>query len=183
MELDSYDQPNILFLRGCFICDCSSIEDLFDEQLVKQSLPESDLLYANTIVYDSIPKQFTSVDLWIKKTNLKCWSCDCNFHNAPIFVPASIERSETIDQLTGSMDTLGNFCSWNCAAQYINTHFAGNKRWEKHELLKLLYKIFTGDIIDEIIQSPPKTNMEQYGGKESQYDYQQNLLVMNNNSP
>lgn len=179
MNLDSYDQPNILFLSGCFLSDCSSIEDLFDEQLVNQ-LPENELYEVKDTVFDSMHRTFTSVDTWVKKTNLKCWSCDCNFHNAPIFIPSSIERSDVVGQLTGSMDTLGNFCSWNCASQYINIHFTGNSKWEKHELLKLLYKIFTGTTIEEIIESPSKTIMEQYGGKKTQQEYKDNLLKLNN---
>lgn len=179
MELSSYEQPNILFLRGCFLRGCSSIEDLFDEQLVKQSMPENELYDVKDIMFDKIPKQFTSVDKWVKKTNLKCWSCDCNFHNVPVFIPTSVERSDSVGQLTGSMDTLGNFCSWNCAARYINTYFTGSEKWEKHELLKLLYKIFTGNSIYEIVPSPPKTLMKQYGGKMSHQEYRETLIKLN----
>jgi hypothetical protein len=179
MELNSYDQPNILFLRGCFINDCSSIEDIFDEQLVSQSMIERELYDVKEIVFDTIPKIFTGVETWIQKINIKCWSCDCNFHNIPVFVPSSIERSDNVGQLTGSMDTLGIFCSWNCAAQYINMFFTGCEKWEKHELLKLLYKIFTGKTIEEIIPSPSKTIMKQYGGNKSQQEYRENLIKLN----
>jgi hypothetical protein len=181
MDLDSYDQPNILFLCGCFICDCSSIEDLFDEQLVYQSLTENELYEVDDNSFDIIPKQFISVELWVKKTNLKCWSCDCTFHNSPVFIPSSIERTDNDDQHVWSMGTLGNFCTWNCASQYINLHFTHSDKWEKHELLKLLYKIFNNTIIDEIIQSPPKTIMKQYGGKLTQREYQENMITLNKN--
>lgn len=179
MELNSYNQPNILFLRGCFTEDCSSIEDLFDEQLVNRSIPETERYESKVIVYDTIPNKFTSVDKWIKKTNLKCWSCDCNFHNIPVFIPSSLERSETVGEITGSIDTIGNFCSWNCASLYINLHYTGNEKWEKHELLKLLYKIFTNIVINDIVPSPPKNTMEQYGGKKTQKEYRVNLLKLN----
>jgi hypothetical protein len=178
MELDSYNQPDILFLRGCFISDCSSIEDLFDEHLVNQSLLDNNYDIKD-IPFDRIEKQFTTMENWIKKTNIKCWSCDCNFHNIPIFIPSSIERSDVVGQLTGSMDTLGNFCSWNCASLYINMNFISNEKWERHELLKLLYKIFTGNDINEIVQSPPKTIMKQYGGKITQQEYQNILIKLN----
>jgi hypothetical protein len=181
MNLDPCDQPIVLFLDGCFICDCSSIEDLFDEQLVYQSLTDNELYEVSDNSFDTIPKQFISVELWVKKTNLKCWSCDCTFHNSPVFIPSSIERSDNDNQITGSMGTLGNFCSWNCASQYINMNFTCSDKWEKHELLKLLYKIFNNTIIDEIIQSPPKTAMKQYGGKLTQYEYQENMMKLNKN--
>lgn len=179
MDLDNYNQPNILFLRGCFLSDCSSIEDLFDERLVIQSMPEDDLYDVKEVVYNDIPRHFTSLDSWVKKTNVKCWSCDCNFHNVPIFVPISLERSDIEEKKCGNMDTLGNFCSWNCAAQYINLHFNGCEKWEKHELLKLLYKIFTGSTIEEIVESPPKTMMKQYGGKKTQQEYREELSTLN----
>ena len=179
MELSSYDQPNILFLRGCFIGDCNSIEDMFDEQLVNQSMPECELYQISDTLYDEIPKRFISKEKWINNTNLKCWSCDCNFHNVPVFVPASLERSDNVEQLCGSMDVMGNFCSWNCAAQYINLHFTGSEKWEKHELLKLLHKIFTGSSIDEIVPSLPKTLMKQYGGKKTSQEYRETLMTLN----
>jgi hypothetical protein len=179
MELSSYDQPNILFLRGCFIGDCNSIEDMFDEQLVNQSMPECEIYQISDTVYDEIPKRFTSKEKWINKTNIKCWSCDCNFHNVPVFVPTSLERSDSVVQTYGSMDVLGNFCSCNCAAQYINLHFTGSEKWEKHELLKLLHKMFTGSTIDYIVPSPPKTLMKQYGGKKTQQEYREILMKLN----
>lgn len=179
LSLDSYDQPNILFLRGCFVSDCNSIEDLFDERIIDASMVDSEIYDTKDIVYDKIPKVFTSVSEWIQQTNLKCWSCDCNFHNVPIFIPTSLEKSDDTDNICGSMDTLGNFCSWNCAALYINLHYMGSNRWEKHELLKLLYKIFTKTTIDEIVQSSPKTNMEQYGGKQTQQEYRNELMKLN----
>jgi hypothetical protein len=179
MELDSYDQPNILFLRACFIGDCSNIEDLFDEHIVNQSNLDPGFYDIKDIEYDQIPERFNGIETWIQNTNLKCWSCDCNFHTIPIFIPASIERSDNVGQLTGSMDVLGNFCTWNCAMQYINLHFTGEEKWEKHELLKLLCKIFTGVLINDIIQSPPKTIMQQYGGKKTQQEYRENLTGLN----
>ena len=179
LSLDSYDQPNILFLRGCFLGDCNSIEDMFDEQLVNQSMTECEIYEMSNTIYDEIPKTFTTKEEWTKKTNLKCWSCDCNFHNVPVFIPNSLERSESVDNTYGNMDVLGNFCSWNCAAQFINLYYTGTEKWEKHELLKLLYKNFTGSTIDEIVPSPPKTQMKQYGGKKTQKEYRDMLITLN----
>lgn len=179
ISLDSYDQPNILFLRGCFLGDCNSIEDIFDEQLVNQSMSECEIYQISEAVYDEIPKIFTTKEEWVKKTNLKCWSCDCNFHNVPVFVPTSLERSDIVGKTCGSIDVLGNFCSWNCAALYINLHYSGIEKWEKHELLKLLYKQFTGSSIEYIVPSPPKTQMRQYGGKKTQQEYRETLIILN----
>lgn len=179
LTLDSYNQPNILFLRGCFLNDCNSIEDMFDEQLVNRSMLDSGIYQEKEIEYDTIPPLYTSDNTWIKQTNIKCWSCDCNFQNIPIFIPTSIERSNNVEVMYGSMDTLGNFCSWNCAALYINTYYTRDEKWEKHEMLKVLYKVFTGSDIDYIVPSPPKTQMIQYGGKKSKQEYRSILMTLN----
>lgn len=179
MELGNYNHPNILFLQGCFLEDCSSIEDMFDEQLVNQSFANTEPYDVKDIVYDTIPKRFTSLETWVKKTNLKCWSCNCNFHNVPIFVPSVLEKSENTGQICGHIDTIGNFCSWNCAAQYINLYFTGIDKWEKHESLKLVYKLFTGKHIDDIVPSPSKTCMLHYGGKMTQQEYRESIISLN----
>lgn len=179
LKLDSYDQPNILFLRGCFLEDCNSIEDLFDERLVSESMPENKLYDIKDISYDKIPTYFTLIDKWTKKTNLKCWLCDCNFHNMPIFIPTVIENSDNLDSVCGRMDVLGNFCTWNCASAYINFNYKGHTKWEKHEMLKLLYKIVTGKKIDEILPSPRKTIMKQYGGNKTSQEYRNMLTKLN----
>jgi hypothetical protein len=76
------------------------------------------------------------------------------------------------------MDPLGNFCSWGCASLYINLYFTSDK-WEKHGYLRLLYKIFTGEHIDEIIPAGPKTDMRQYGGNKSPREYRESLMDLN----
>jgi len=179
MDLDSYDQPNILFLRGCFLTDCSSIEDLFDERIIDEAMPDNKLYDIKSIVYDKIPDTFTSVESWIKKTNLKCWSCDCNFHNIPIFIPRTLEKSSDPTKMCGSMEPLGNFCSWNCASAYAHLHYRENLLWELLENLKLLHRMFTGEIIDDIRPSIPKTKMQQYGGEATVDEYKQTLNKLN----
>jgi hypothetical protein len=176
MIIDSYDdQPNVLFLRGCFAEDCSTIEDIFDERLVGGITEEAP--YETTLEYDKIPEVFTCMQTWIKKTNLKCWSCDCCFQNIPVFIPLSINDIDG----NAVIDVLGNFCSWSCAASYIIREYTGNERWEKMSLLRILYKIFTGRSIDVIEPSPPKTIMVQYGGKKSLQSYKKDLDVLNTN--
>ena len=179
MNLDSYDQPNILFLRGCFLSDCKSIEDMFDARVMDEAMPEGKLYESKEIEYDTLAKKFTTLEAWASTTNLKCWTCDCNFYTIPIFVPNNIERAKDSTKLCGSMDVIGNFCSWNCASHHINIYFTGSKRWEKHEFLKVLYKIFTGGVITEdIAPSPPKTNMVQYGGSQTLEEYRAGIYEM-----
>lgn len=183
--LGSNNQPNILFLRGCFLSDCKTIEDIFDARLMIGESDKNSFEEFKEIKYDKIPKTFTGVENWIKQTNLKCWFCDLNFYNAPVFIPTSLEDSANSTSVCGNMDVMGNFCSWNCAAGYINIHYTDDRKWEYHELLKILYKTFTGKSIEDIIESPPKTKMVQYGGNMTQLDYTEevsNLIAKNNMS-
>lgn len=177
--LESYDQPIVLFLRGCFICDCNSIEDLFDERIIDAAMTENELYSMSTrVVYDSIPTTFSSIESWKKKTNLKCWSCDCTFHSVPIFIPTSVDRPGVPGAPHGRMDVLGNFCTWNCAAGWIDLHFSRGVKWERLELLKLLYKIFNGREISDIMKAPSKTCMEQYGGGKTRGEYTKDLSLL-----
>jgi hypothetical protein len=177
MDLDSYDQPTILFLKGCFLSDCNNIEDMFEERIQEEYMNDS-YYNINEVKYDKIPATFTSYDAWPKKTNLKCWSCDCVFHGVPVFIPGSIERSDTPGKVCESMDVMGNFCSWGCAAKYIGLRYTGSKKWDKMELLKILHKIFTSVAMDEIIEAPDKTEMEAYGGKRTQAEFMRSLETL-----
>jgi hypothetical protein len=172
MDIYNFEPPNILFLRGCFLDDCNSVEDLFDQKLMIESATNHEYYEMKNTQYDEIPTTFVSLDAWPKKTNLKCWSCDCSFQTRPIFIPLSMGRS-------GQMDVKGNFCLWGCAAQYINLHYDADERWEKLALLRILYKIFTCNTITHIVPSSPKTEMIQYGGKKTIKEYRDNLLQLN----
>lgn len=171
MDLSDYEPPNVLFLRGCFLSDCKSIEDKFDEKLLNEGSYGNTYEIKNT-TYDKIPKTFTSLESWKKSTNLKCWYCDCTFESVPLFIPKNVEKD-------GSMGVLGNFCSWNCASSHINLHFDSDQKWEKCLLLKLLYRDFTGDEINEILPAPNKTEMIQYGGKKTPQQFKDELSKKN----
>lgn len=173
MDIEDYEVPNILFLKGCFLDNCSNIEDIFDQKLMIESQQCSDYYEIANITYDKLPTEFESLSKWPVTTNLKCWGCDCNFHNRPIFIPNSIEHNN-------KMDTHGNFCSWGCAALYIDLHYNLDEKWEKHAMLRKLYKIFTGNNIKDIIPAIPKTEMIQYGGKKTVKEYRDALSQLNN---
>jgi len=179
LNMNSCDQPNVLFLRRCFLKDCGTIEDMFDERLINQTISE-DILYKNIqVIYDEIPEVFTGVETWVKKTNLKCWFCDNCFNGSPIFIPDTVITTIENDIKKFNINTIGNFCSFNCAAAYIELYYLSNKKTEKHNLLKLLYKIIYGVIIHEIIPSPQKTLMQQYGGRMTCIEYNAIVLSLN----
>lgn len=154
-----FKHPSILFLEGCFLRDCSSIEDIFDQGLLAQT--ES----GNTaVVYDRIKRVFTGIDMW-EKNNILCWHCGLDFDTIPIFIPTFID---TIPLL--SIGVYGNFCSWGCARSVIDTDFRSTK-WERVEMLKVLHEIFTGEKIKDIKGAPAKTKMKRYGGTMTEFEY------------
>jgi hypothetical protein len=176
-QIDSYEEPNILFLRGCFADDCTTIEDMFDQRIISASLQQTEGIDVKCIEYDKHPTRFINIESWIKKTNLKCWYCDCNFHNVPVFIPQEVKRSDSPDTNYGEMRVHGNFCSFNCAAAHINIEFRKCK-WEKLEMLKILYYVFTGTQVTNIPPSPLKTNMIQYGGDLSICEYTDSIKAL-----
>ena len=114
-----HDQPNILFLRRCFLKECGSIEDMFDERLINQTIPYNTIYGNDDIKYDEIPYLFENTETWINRTNLKCWFCDSNFESIPLFIPCNVTKNGK----NYTMNTLGNFCSFNCSAAYIDLHY------------------------------------------------------------
>ena len=175
MEIDSYRPPNILFLLGCFVDECHTVEDLFDERVLNASTTPDNILNVQLIDYDKIPKKFTGVEEWPKTTNLKCWLCDFNFYSIPIFIPLRMYYvGKDIH-----MDTRGNYCSWNCAISDIDNGFTRGK-WERCKMLKILCKIMTGSAVDDIAPMIARTNMIQYGGNMTSAEYKTHLKSISN---
>jgi len=162
MDLFSFEQPSILFLKGCFLSDCSNIEDQFEERLINESRV-TEKYDIEEIVYDKIPDRYENINLWKKITNIKCWTCDCHFYEVPKFIPLIIHPSTDPSKTHGGMDVYGNFCNWTCAATEIELYFANRKR-EMYDMLYFLYSDFNDG--KKIVFIPParrKIEMLQYG--------------------
>jgi hypothetical protein len=176
----------ILFLQGVFKKDCKRMEDMFREKLIAENP-----VHQEAKIYDKIPVIFTTVDKWLKSTNLHCWYCCRNFKNRPWFEPQSIEpisevstgkilNSEelklSIDKKQVSIVTNGIFCTCNCVRAYIDLH---NKdlaeKINKIAMLRYLYEVFNGKSIPDIQPSPPPTEMIHFGGVLSSTEYQQKI--------
>ena len=115
MNIKEYKIPKILFLRGVFIKDCIPLDDIFERQLIEQLNIENPI-----VTYNDFPSIFTNLNSWIKKTNLKCWYCDLNFDNMPVFIPKVIEHSGLNTDY--NISSYGCFCSFCCATEYTNLH-------------------------------------------------------------
>jgi hypothetical protein len=147
---------NILFIKGVFIKDCTPIDEIFEKHMLDRLNIDKD-----TIIYTKLPILFTEINSWIKTTNLNCWYCDLSFDNIPIFLPTSIEQY--IDSY--HIGVSGCFCSFSCLMSHINLHYFKISEYVKYrDMSLLLYKIFNGKSINEIIPTPSKFTMIKYGG-------------------
>lgn len=176
-DVDEFKSPNILFLKGVYLRNCKDVGDIMEERLAEIiTYGEGDK--PKKQIYDKIPRVFTNVALWIaqtNQTNIFCWSCSCTFQWASVFIPESINFSGISRDTFKPITPIGNFCSFVCANNYINTEFSQHLRWEKTELLKILHKIMTGVSIMDIPEGPKKTKMLGYGGMMTIGEYQSEI--------
>lgn len=161
-DIVDYDEPNILFFLGVFP-EKYDIDTLFTNKIM-DSLRISEPSETNIneeistyTMYDKIPITFSTIDIWPSSTNIKCWWCNRTFKCIPKFIPISISNN-------GDMTTHGNFCSFFCAAIHIDIFINPNIRWERHQMLKILYKKISGMYVEYIPRAPPPFTMLQYGG-------------------
>ena len=160
-----YKPPNILLLTNITLEDYTPIEDTFDEKM----MAHLDVEKTNVIntkkpkleVVSKIPKIYTSTKTWITRTDIKCWVCDRNFTSYPKFMPTYIKNKDNDIE----MGVMGNMCSYNCVASFINTyHTEPAMRWRAYNRLHWLYYEFTKHHVAYIAPSPPKTKIISYGG-------------------
>jgi hypothetical protein len=159
MNIKEYKVPKILFIKSVFIKDCIPIDDIFEQQIIEQLSIEAPI-----ITYEPIPSIFRSLSTWVKKTSIKCWYCDLNFDNSPVFIPTNIDKLSKPH--TYSIGTHGCFCSFCCAVAYNDLHnqkICNNVG--KTEMILYLFNIFNNKTVKYIKGSPSKYIMKQYGGK------------------
>jgi hypothetical protein len=167
--IKEFKVPKILFIRGIFLKDCIHIDDIFEQQLIDR-LDEEEI---KVMKFDKIPTVFTSLDTWLKKVNIRCWFCDLNFETIPVFIPKLIEPASS----GYTIGTEGCFCTFSCAMAYINLYYPkiyDNVR--KHDMLKFLYKMFHDSKVREILASPSRHEMFQYGGSLEIHQYRTKIM-------
>lgn len=180
-----------LFLQGVFISDCKKIEDIFQDRLISNDIPQEKMLE-----YDKIPALFTGIDDWLKYTNILCNFCSRSFKTFPWFEPQSIdpismgvvgkittskEIKSSVNKKKYSIVPKGIFCSCHCVAANILTKTKNiAEKHNKMDMLKFLYEIVHGEKIDDIQPSPDPTIMTQYGGNVTPNEYQQMIDNLSN---
>lgn len=148
--------PKYLFIRGVFTADCKSIDQILEEQLLGEAEPEAPLK-----MYDKMPDTYRGLEQWPLSVNIWCWHCSRTFSSVPVFVPKSIEKSES----KYLMATEGCFCSFPCASAYTDQKYPRLKvNAEKKNMLKFLFNQMMKRDIDIIPSAPSKYEMVHFGG-------------------
>jgi hypothetical protein len=169
----------ILFLEGVYKRDCRTTMDDVHEDRLRINTASHEARR-----FDKIPLLFTSLDRWPTSTNILCWWCRRSFRGRPWFVPKSVEPNvvQPDDHRQVVMTPEGNFCTAHCAAAYINATYIGSDRYNRHSMLKYLYRIIYGKNTVEITPSPSPYEMAIYGGNLSEVEYSTKISKLENNT-
>ncbi len=150
----------IIFIEGVYTSD---ISDIFADSLSEDSNSDSE---RDVSKYDIIPNKYTGLSEWPLTTNVICAHCGMTHSNPPVFIPkyfntTSKKISITINKIL--------FCSFPCAAKYIEDTSIGSERRNKHDMLKFVYKEFTGNDIAEIPLAPNRSEIDIFAGGDATY--------------
>lgn len=176
--MDTYEKrPNILHLKGITLDkDFVPVEDVFDNKILEVVSSDQN---KDSNPFDEIPAVFTSIEEWPFSTNLRCWSCSFTFDGAPCFIPTFVRAGSKSKVEIG---VKGNFCTFNCAARYIDDMFPpqafSSKHWRMRDNLCLVYYYFKGLKVKHIKPAPPKTELKIYGGKLKEEEFWSKMKEM-----
>jgi hypothetical protein len=123
--------------------------------------------------YADIPSSFLSAHTHPRKTNLLCWHCALPFETVPRFIALESTRAMDGDTLTFRWSIHGNFCSWSCAAAYIDDMYAQPKKYILQQNLAQVRAQFDGGRVLSVMRAPPRTSIKSYCGNSgmSQQDF------------
>jgi len=161
----------IILLKGVNCKDYKEVEDQFDQQLLESGLFTETTSTENN--YETIPSIFTSIADWPTTSNLHCWTCECTFTSRPVFIPKHIKNISNGDW---DIATHGMFCSFSCAARYINDFM--NESFYTN--LYKLYDIFNNKKVSYIYPSPSRYCMKKYGGHLSEGEFIEEIQKLEN---
>lgn len=151
------NKEDITSLEKNFIQDNLLPDNEFDE-LIKDEQRE---------LFNELPSKFIDLTLWPDNTNLLCWNCSLSFTGRPIPIPKEISYFKNEKHYK----TMGNFCSFTCAYNYIINNIRNNtdkeNSWRDIFLLKEIFPCFYPNVNQPKIfyKCPDKITMETYGGK------------------
>lgn len=159
-------RQNIVTFKGLFLKH-------LDEKPIQKTIN-----YQISSVYDVIPPRFTTVEIWPKSTNLRCWNCDLQFTGYPKFVPMNPEYGANRSEI---YEVRGNFCEWNCAVRYVMEKIPPYQQSDLNRLICVVSQKFTGRATQKIMPAPDKTRMHAYCGDHgiSPAQYREEIAQLN----
>lgn len=172
MSVAAFHEQHILFLKGVSLSNFVSIEDKFNQDILqtdKKGKQRSD------VVWDRIPRHFTTLDKWVKSTNLRCWYCSMRFKSQPWFIIIYCNNT----QESKVYDIRGNFCSCGCLLGFVELYYNKRDNFDIYRNVYKLYEIMYGKHIDLIRVPSDKLNLKMYGGDMTLDDYQKHLQQVN----
>jgi hypothetical protein len=142
----SFKKSAILIIKGLTFEELNAVEQI----IIKEE---------NKFKYNTIPKEFKSVEEWPKYTNLLCWHCDRTVIGYPKFIP----KNPTIINKNDTCEIIGNFDRWECAVAYAYKEFSKEVYFDTLMNIKIFATKFHPNI-KTILPAPSKTLMKQYCG-------------------
>lgn len=129
--------------------------------------------------YSEVPHVYTNQSEFPHSTNLLCWHCCLAFTRIPRFIAIEsvrIARDQIISDAAAAaiqpaqLDTYkwiidGNFCSWACAAAYIEQHYDESKKWALLQNLAVVRAQVDNVKIQPVKSAPSRIKMRLYCGK------------------
>jgi hypothetical protein len=170
MSISEFKEQNILFLKGIHIEDIVSVEDIYQQELLN-NIDETTV----EIIYDKIPKHFTTLDDWPKSTNLRCWFCSLKFKTIPWFIIENVNHTSE----GSKFDIKGNFCSCGCLLGFVKINYNERNDFDIYRSINKLYTIFYNKKISEIKPSPNQYILKIYGGDYTIDDYKKEIKKIN----
>lgn len=158
--------------------------DSFDDNL------DASPMLIDSANYALIPHSFVDLAHHPKSTNLLCWHCALPFVCTPRFI--ALDSARAIARTPGSEDGAsdatvatewvidGNFCSWACAAAYIDDNYRDQKKWSLQQNLSVVRAQIDNCPIRAVKRAPNRTIMSAYVGSRgiSQHDYAQRVAEL-----
>ncbi len=151
---------NIILLNGIKMSDINRKNKKNNGVPLRDSLSKIHRSETNKISYTSPPDKITSIQSWIKSTNLYCANCKRKHSNVPIPIIHYLNDDN-------SMILYGQLlcCSFPCAQRFINYNFSIYEKSVKTTLLKRFYTLLTGQTINVIKESLDPYRMLYYIGE------------------
>jgi len=134
-------------------------------------------LIINSGIKRKVVKLMSGFDtVWPNHSEYDCWNDGCPFKTAPVGIPEGIKLNDKGEWV---FDCYGNFCSYNCAARYLNPNtdedYVNTQTYldfntddymsNQMQLLELLCQLETDmTLMEKIKYAPKRLTQKRFGG-------------------